>query len=84
MSIRTETIMGLEWRINKAEERYGAFRSSHEGLGVALEEWTELGEAIRSNDPAQIEAEALDLAAVLIRLAEGIHFDEALRARSTK
>ena len=43
--------------------------STHEALGVALEEWDELRAAIKSNKLGAIEWECLDLAAVLLRLA---------------
>jgi NTP pyrophosphatase (non-canonical NTP hydrolase) len=36
---------------------------------VALEEWDEFREAIRSNNIAHARSEALDLAAVLLRFA---------------
>jgi NTP pyrophosphatase (non-canonical NTP hydrolase) len=75
---------GIERRMDAANARYGRFASTHEALGVALEEWQEFVQAIRSNDMHNIEHEALDLAAVLIRLAQSIPNDEALRARSTK
>lgn len=52
-----------------AQERYGDFRSTHEALGVALEEWLELQEAIRLNSLVRIKHECMDLAAVLLRLA---------------
>ena len=53
-----------------AEARYGSFASTHEAMGVALEEWHELIESVHANDIAAIRHEALDLAAVLIRLAD--------------
>ena len=53
----------------KAEDRYGSFASTHEAMGVALEEWSELIESVHDNDIVAIRHEALDLAAVLIRLA---------------
>lgn len=56
-------------RIGAATERYGPFASTHEALGVASEEWDELREAIRANDLGAIRSEALDLAAVMMRLA---------------
>lgn len=78
------TIQSLQRRIEFANQRYGPIASTHEALGVACEEWHEFIEAVRSNDMHNIEHEALDLAAVLIRLAQAIPTDDALRARSTK
>ena len=59
----------IEARIDAADKRYGPFASAHEGLGVALEEWQELVEAVRSNSIIDVQSECLDLAAVCIRLA---------------
>ena len=74
----------LESRIAKAEARYGPFASTHEAMGVAGEEWDELRDAVRSNVLIDIREEALDLAAVCIRLADNLHDIEAMRARSAK
>lgn len=52
----------------KASEKYGSFASAHEALGVACEEWDELREAVHRNEPHEIAREAIDLAAVLLRL----------------
>lgn len=64
----------LRQRAEKAEMRFGPFASSHEVMGVALEEWDEFRERIHKNDIAGAKSEALDLAAVLIRFAEQEHF----------
>lgn len=74
----------LETRIFDAARRYGDFASTHEALGVAVEEWDELRDAIKANDPADIEHECLDLAAVLIRLARDMRNSPQTRNRSTK
>ena len=71
-------------RIIAANERYGAFASAHEAIGVASEEWDELRDAVRANDIAAVRAEALDLAAVLIRMADGLELGSKMAARSTK
>ncbi len=64
----------VEDRAEQAAKRYGPLASTHEGLGVAFEEWNELCEAVRSNNIVEIKHECLDLAAVLMRLA--IQLDE--------
>lgn len=74
----------LEERMNHAEERYGTIASTHEALGVALEEWDELREAIKSNNVGRIEHEAFDLAAVLIRMAITLRTNQQTQNRSTK
>lgn len=70
--------------IHKANARYGHLASTHEGLGVAMEEWDELREAVKSNNLPRIKSECLDLAAVLIRMAEDISGNQQTKNRSTK
>ena len=79
-----DTQREIENHIKRANERYGYFASAHEGLGVALEEWTELIEAIHGNDLEAIREEAIDLAAVLIRLADNCRTSLSMRERSVK
>ena len=71
-------------RIAAAHARYGDFASTHEALGVAVEEWDELLDAIRENKLASVEWECLDLAAVLIRLARNLQTSDTTRRRSVK
>jgi NTP pyrophosphatase (non-canonical NTP hydrolase) len=78
------TLCDLDERIIAADKRYGPFASTHEALGVALEEWDELREAVRANNLDAVRAEALDLAAVLIRLADGLEAGSKMAARSVK
>ena len=80
----SEIDASLYARIEAADARYGDFASTHEALGVALEEWNELGSAIHANDLDAIAHEALDLAAVMIRLAMSIPTGDAMRKRSVK
>jgi NTP pyrophosphatase (non-canonical NTP hydrolase) len=74
----------VEERAATARERYGDFASTHEALGVALEEWQELCDAVRSNALGSVEQECIDLAAVLIRLAQTIRNRRYVWERSTK
>lgn len=78
-----DLIYEVEERISAAQSRYGDFASTHEALGVALEEWDELRVAVHANALASIEDECLDLAAVLIRLARSLRNQET-RHRSVK
>ena len=71
----------IDKRVSDADERYGAFASTHEALGVALEEWDEFRLAIQQNDIDAIRHECFDLAAVLIRLASQLG-NEWLQERS--
>ena len=59
----------IEERAALSAGRYGPFASTHEALGVALEEWDELRAAIHSNKLGSVEMGCIDLAAVLLRLA---------------
>lgn len=79
-----DLIYELEDRIAKARERYGPFASTHEALGVALEEWDELRAAVHANALASVESECLDLAAVLVRLARDLRNTSYTQKRSIK
>lgn len=68
----------------QAQDRYGNFSSTHEAMGVALEEWDELRVALRTNDLGAIRAEAIDLAAVLVRLAAECDSSVPFQERSVK
>ena len=70
--------------MDKAQARYGDFASTHEALGVAMEEFDELREAIHDNDMDAVAHEAIDLAAVLLCLVECLDKSDAMRARSVK
>lgn len=70
-------------RVEAAEVRYGQFASTHEALGVAVEEFDELRDAIHANDLVATRDEALDVAAVMLRLASACddeHRGEAVSA----
>ena len=70
-------------QVNYADNRYGPFTSSHEGLGVLMEEVAELVGAIRRNDIQDIEREATQVSAVAMRLAYCCD-DENFQTRSVK
>lgn len=75
----------IEARIARAEDRYGPLASTHEAMGVMLEEWDELRLAVHENALGAVAHEALDLAAICIRLARAIDGEEPqLMARSVK
>jgi len=84
MTIDQDLLRLLEERIDRAFQRYGNFASTHEALGVALEEWNELQLAIHDNDLTQTQHECIDLAAVLIRLALSLEHSQLTRQRSVK
>ena len=74
----------IEASIDRSELRYGQLASTHEALGVAIEEWDELRDAVRANDLQQVKAECIDLAAVLVRLAMSCNGDGDFYKRSVK
>lgn len=53
----------------RADQKYGPFTSAHEGYGVLAEEVWELLEAIRLNNRAFVKGEAIQVAAVALRIA---------------
>jgi NTP pyrophosphatase (non-canonical NTP hydrolase) len=73
----------LQSRMQSADDRYGNFASVHEALGVAMEEWDELRAAIHANKLDEVQGEAIDLAAVLLRLVIGLD-NMKTRGRSIK
>lgn len=58
----------IEAEANAAQNRFGGFTSTHEALGVLLEEFDELRDAIRENHLPSIKKESKQLAAVAYRL----------------
>jgi NTP pyrophosphatase (non-canonical NTP hydrolase) len=68
----------------RAEVRYGAVASTHEALGVLAEEMYELTASIRANALESVRHEALDVAAVALRLADACRDNEGFAARSKK
>lgn len=68
----------------RAARRYGSYNSTHEALGVLLEELAELMEAIRKNDLSAVRKESIQVSAVAARLAAQCEGDGAFRERSVK
>ncbi len=80
-----QVLAAIETSIRAADSRYGPFASVHEAVGVALEEWDELRDAMRKNDLPCVANECIDLAAVLVRLARALYVGETeLLSRSVK
>ena len=76
-----EITFSIHEEVIRADDRYGPFRSAHEGFGVLAEEVAELLGAIRSNDGARITAEAVQVSAVAARIATSM-LNRETRARS--
>lgn len=72
----------LSSRIDKANSTYGPPASAHEAMGVALEEWDELKAAVHLNAREAIREEALDLAAILIRMYDELRPGSEMAKRS--
>jgi hypothetical protein len=77
-------LQSLEERMAYATACYGPFASTHEALGVALEEWNELQAAIQANNLDAVKRECVDLAAVVLRLVNNLNDLPKLRERSVK
>jgi NTP pyrophosphatase (non-canonical NTP hydrolase) len=66
----TEVMVEVCAEAARAEQRYGPFTSTHEGYGVLAEEVAELLDAIRTGNLESVRAEAIQVSAVALRLAE--------------
>lgn len=64
-----ETLAAVRAEAERAADRYGPFTSTHEALGVLVEEIEELRGAIRDNVIEAVKLEAIQVAAVAARLA---------------
>ncbi len=72
--------------VDKADRRYGPFTSTHEGYAVLAEEVAEVFDAVRANSLQATYREALQVAAVALRLARECQtdYESAFALRSTK
>ena len=66
----TDLLALVHSEADNAASIYGAFTSTHEALGVLIEEVDELRAAIHANNVVAIRDEAIQVAAVALRLAE--------------
>lgn len=53
--------------LDRATALHGSFHSSHEGYAVMLEEFEELWNEIKANDPVKARKECVQVAAMAIR-----------------
>lgn len=66
------TILGAFQQVHEklqqrlSQKGHGCFASSHEALGIVTEEYHELVAAVGSNNPADVDAEMLDIAVAAI------------------
>ena len=77
-----ETEEAIRSEMVRGEARYGPFNSTHEGLGVLVEEMYELTVAIHSNKLESVRCEAIQVAAVAWRLALSLNNSDT-RGRSS-
>ena len=68
--------------MSNAAAKFGAPTSAHESYGVLAEEMAELLEAIRANKQESVRAEALQVAAVALRLAHSCRAHDRFKYRS--
>ena len=69
--------------MDQTQAAYGEPASVQESMGVLLEEFHELREAVHSNKSESIRMEAVQVAAVALRLAEAIeHASPSFMVRS--
>lgn len=82
---QAEALAAISAEALAAESRYGPFASTHEGYGVLAEEVAELFEAIRANSLRDSQREAIQVAAVALRIS--MHcaggYETAFAVRST-
>jgi NTP pyrophosphatase (non-canonical NTP hydrolase) len=81
MRSQDECRQHMEVEMEQAHTAYGLFTSTHEGLGVLFEEFDELRSAIHANNLDDVQHEALQVAAVAMRLAISV-LDPYTAARS--
>jgi NTP pyrophosphatase (non-canonical NTP hydrolase) len=67
-AITTRALSAVESEMTSAHDRYGQYQSTHEALGVLIEEVGELQDAIRANALMSIQEEAIQVSAVAARL----------------
>ena len=72
--------------LRRAQDRYPPMHSAHEGWGVIREEYLELEEALRMRQgdperPARVRAEAIQVAAMCLRLVADVCDDEEAAKR---
>lgn len=69
-AISADALRLITEEAESAQVRYGDFTSTHEALGVLVEEMVELTDAIRANSMCALRVEARQVAAVAGRLYE--------------
>lgn len=70
------TLLDVFVEMDRAAKRYGLPASAAEGYGVLAEEVAEVLDAIRDRNLAAIKLEAIQVAAVALRLAEWVDAQE--------
>ena len=68
--------------IEAADKKFGPYTSTHEAYGVLAEEAAELLDAIRANKAESVRTEAIQVAAVAMRLAYSCRGHLNFRRRS--
>jgi hypothetical protein len=63
-----QAIDAVRRELYTSTEKYGTFRTTHEAFGVLREEVDEFWDACKANNLVEMEAEAIQVAAMAIRL----------------
>lgn len=77
-----EALMCVLRDAEAADRKYGGMTSTAEGLGVLVEEFDELRQAIRENSLESVFDEAVQVSAVALRIARSCRHDAAFCERS--
>jgi len=67
MSLANEISEQVLRELERAQRKFPAFHSSHEGYAVLKEEVDELWDAVKSNNVTHAKVEAIQVAAMAIR-----------------
>ena len=72
--MKRQTLVDVTNELERAQRKFGPFRSSHEGLSVVREEYKELEEAVflKSKGVVEQHKEAIQLAAMALRFVEDV------------
>lgn len=77
-----ELVQEILVEVERAARKYGPPTSSHESYGVLAEEMAELLEAIQANARDEVRHEAMQVAAVALRLVRACDSEIEFQKRS--
>ncbi len=65
---QAKAVSAIIEELQRSTDKYGPFKSTHEAYGVLREEVDELWDACKANKLFEMEAEAIQVAAMALRL----------------